>query len=131
MNIINGWPPNFPEIVKEFPAARGPSVIFAYAPDIYAPGRTNLPQHLLVHEAVHIRRQAALGVEEWWRRYLTDAQFRYDEELLAHRAEYQFLQERATSRQHRRSVLKQVAWRLASPLYGVCKLKKAMEDIAA
>lgn len=109
-------PPNFKAIVAKFPEARNPNVIFAYAPYIYTVNRRPLPQEILDHEAVHIARQLAMGVEAWWDRYLSDPQFCFDEELLAHRAEYESLGR--ISRPVRRRALKIVAQKLAAPLYG-------------
>jgi len=54
----------------------------------------------------------------WWEKYLTDIEFRLDEELAAHRAEYKAWCAVSLNRQQRRFYLTQVAARLASPLYG-------------
>ncbi len=129
--IKREWPPNHAEIVKVFPGARSPSVVFAYAPDIYAPGGTNLPPSLVAHEQAHIDRQILIGVEEWWARYLVDKAFRYDEEVIAHAAEYKHLIENAPNRQQRRAALKFVAKKLTLPLYGsLVTMQKAMADIS-
>ena len=131
MNIIHRRPPNFADIVAVFPGASSMDVIFAYAPDIYVPSGRPLPPALIAHEGVHVARQLEMGVEAWWARYLTDVKFRYEEELLAHRAEYRKLIEGA-SRQVRRSALKMTAKRLTLPLYGsLVSTQKAMEDISA
>ena len=116
--IKSEYPPNIKAIAAKFPGARGHGVIFAYAPFIYAPHHrpSSIPPELLAHEEVHLVRQEMMGVEKWWNVYISSGQFRYVEELLAHRAEYQFLS--GLSRQVRRSALKQVAQKLAAPLYG-------------
>lgn len=131
MNIIKSRPPNYQEILAVFPMASMPGVIFAYAPDIYAP-MGDVPPPLIDHEKVHIARQKEIGVDEWWRRYLSDSAFRYHEELLAHRAEYQHLVAAAPSRSARRANLRIVAKRLISPLYGkLITVDQAMKDILA
>lgn len=124
-------PPNFDAISRRFPGARGHGVIFAYAPYIYAPHHKPdaLPPELIAHESVHIERQERMGVERWWAAYLVNDQFRYVEELLAHRAEYQHLS--TLSRQVRRSALKDVAKKLTAPLYGrMVNIEDAMRDLA-
>lgn len=114
--IKNENPPNFKSIANVFPGARGHGVIFAYAPYIYAPHHPNgIPAELVAHEEIHIARQSEIGVEKWWALYFTNTTFRFVEELLAHRAEYQHLGK--MSRQVRRSALKVVAKKLAAPLY--------------
>lgn len=130
MEIIISRPPNYSDIVKVFPGAASMNVIFAYAPNIYIPGGGTLPASLMAHESVHIERQLAIGVEAWWARYLTDIPFRYNEELLAHRAEYKSLLTQATTRQMRRGALKIVAKRLTSQLYGgLVNVDQAMKDL--
>lgn len=124
-------PPNFEAIAAVFPGAHNRGVIFAYAPYIYAPDHITLPPHIVAHEEVHIARQLKQGVENWWFHYLSSADFRWEEELLAHRAEWRRIIIGA-SRQVRRSSLKEVAKKLASPLYGkMVPHKQAMEAIAA
>lgn len=116
MNVIHEYPPNFEEIVKVFPFAKQPGVIFTYGSAIYAPkASVDLPFSLLVHEGVHSDRQGG-DPKTWWGKYLTDKDFRFEEELMAHIEEYKtFVGE---SRNNRRMALKSIAQRLASPLYG-------------
>ncbi len=105
-------------------------VIFAYGDCIYTMSQTPLSPELIAHENAHGERQREMGVELWWALYIVDAQFRYDEELIGHRAEYKNLIESAISRQERRRALKQVAKRLCSPLYGrMVSAKQAQKDI--
>lgn len=118
MKIINTYPPNFTEIVKVLSSARKYGVIFAYGNKIYNPSRVKIDKHLLAHEEVHSERQINMGVEEWWVQYLQDDEFRYNEELLAHRVEYRSRMNSAANRQQRKSADKEIAKKLASPLYG-------------
>ncbi len=130
MKIIQSFPPNFAAIHRVIPGANSMTVIFAYAPDIYTMTPEGVTPALLAHESVHIKRQEEYpgGVEAWWARYLVDLPWRYNEELLAHRAEYQYLS--GISRRLRRSALKTVAKRLAAPLYGkMVTVEQAAKDI--
>lgn len=111
-------PPNFAKIVEVFPLARGPLVIFAYAPYIYVPNGKPLLTSLIAHETIHVKRQKKMGVELWWDTYLTSPKFRWEEEVLAHRAEYDSLAAMAWSDRARMKALKTVARKLAAPLYG-------------
>lgn len=130
MAIKKAYPPNYAEILKAIPQAQRPGVIFAYWPDIYVPSGNDLPDHLLHHETVHLMRQEIIGVDEWWRQYLTDLDFRYQEELLAHATEYDRLLDPTAPRNHRRAALKMVATRLSSSLYGTGRsMQKVCGDI--
>lgn len=48
-------------------------------------------QALLVHEAVHLERQAAVGVWFWFLKYIVFPSFRYQEELIAITEQWQAL----------------------------------------
>ena len=128
--IYGQLPPNITAICAAIPEARRPGVIFAYGDKIYVPSGKELEHHLKVHEAIHCIRQRELGVEFWWSKYLTDLRFRYQEELVAHAAEYDSRIRGNLNRNQRRAALKMIAQRLASPLYGCGGgWKKAADDI--
>lgn len=80
----------------------------------------DIPLSLIAHEAVHQGQQTAFegGIEGWWKTYCLDGPFRLQQEIPAHRAELRSLLERSSNRHARRTYLKMVATRLASPLYG-------------
>ena len=130
--IVKGWPPNIDAIRKVLPVTR--RNIFAYGGVIYAPGGKDLSPALIAHEKVHFRQQAAHpgGVEGWWAQFLTDVEFRLDQELEAHRVEYQTAISLDSSRHNRRKSLKLIAGRLAKPMYGgIISAAEAKRRIAA
>lgn len=131
LNIIQCHPPNFTKIANKFPGVHGEGVIFAYGDTIYNPSGVDIPASSMDHEAVHCIRQIEIGVEHWWHMYLTDDKFRYDEEVLAHQAEWKNIREDfSMTRQQRRYLLKQIAKRLSGPLYGrAVSFEKANRDI--
>lgn len=131
MKSIKSFPPNIAAIAAVFPAAMNVGVLFAWGDSIFNPSGIEIPPELMAHEKIHGDRQLAMGVEAWWDRYLKDPDFRYEEELVAHRAEYQHICA-TMSRQQRRYYLAQIAKRLSSPLYGrMTTLERAKKDIAA
>ena len=134
MKIIRELPPNYSDILKVFPIAGNPEILFAFGDVIYTASQKEIPHFLLRHEEVHGMRQLIRegGIEDWWDAYLRDVKFRYVEELVAHRVEYEARIEGAANRQHRRMALKEVARRLSSPLYGGMKsAANAKKDIMA
>lgn len=126
MKIIDDRPPNFEDILKVFPEASRHGIVFAYGDKIYAPGMHTISQPIVAHESVHGARQLDTprnsyleeGPEAWWTKYLIDPQFRFNEELLAHQAEYQSACMEAVNRKHRKYYLKEIAKKLSSSLYG-------------
>lgn len=124
MQIVAERPPLWDEIVAAFPqAATMPGIIFAWGDRVYMPHGGELHAALQIHERVHMGRQG--DVIPWWRRYMSDVDFRREEELLAHRAEFQYWADRPDAgeavkgwRSAKDFYLFHIAARLASPLYG-------------
>lgn len=118
MRVVVADPPMFDRICAVFPDAVRPGVIFTWGDRLYNPSNGKVTRELMAHEEIHSERQGKTEMEvvEWWNRYLADAGFRLDEELPAHRAEYQAYCKRHGS--GREKFLSHVAARLAGPLYG-------------
>ena len=111
-------PPNFEAVRARFPLANRRGVYFCFGDTVYVPwpsGR-ELDAGNLVHEGVHSERQGA-DPFGWWDRYLTDREFRLEEERLAYRAELLFRGQPPCSRPLRRQWVKRISHMLASPLY--------------
>jgi hypothetical protein len=106
----------------------GKPIIFAWGDTIFNPERVPLTKELHAHEEVHGERQWAYregpcpcpaeAVELWWQRYLIDPEFRLDEEIPAHAAEYKAYCKRHHGTHARSTALAMIARKLASPLYG-------------
>ena len=128
--IIHDRPPNFEQVHTAFPKADGPGVLFAYYPNIHNPSGIVVPPALVAHEEVHLHRQRDAGPIRWWDQYLTDTEFRYNEELLAHAAE--FKAQRAGDRNASARLLTATALRLIAPLYAYDPprtLQEAIRDL--
>jgi hypothetical protein len=116
MKVVDGRPPNFDLILAALPGADGDGVMFCWGNTIYAPGRTSIADHFHAHEAVHsIQQGDAPGM--WWLTYIGSPSFRLEQEIPAHRAEYQF-RCNGMGRRQRRILLRETAKKLTSPLYG-------------
>ena len=132
ISIIKGRPPNFEKIAAVFPGAYKAGTIFSYGNEIYVTSEHDLTPALFQHEGVHCSRQMQMGVDLWWDKYLTDERFRYNEEMIAHQAEYQKAMQGSPNRNARRSNLNIIAKRLSSPLYGrMVSFEQAKKDIAS
>lgn len=129
MDIVVARPPMFEEIDAKFSVAGRP-VVFTWGTTIYNPEGVAIPPAIKAHESVHAQRQLTLfagtggavppeeRIRSWWERYLLDPEFRYTEELAAHRAEYRAMRGWTKDRNQVAQYLHQIATRLASPLYG-------------
>lgn len=132
MKVLIAQPPNLAEIDAVFPN-RGAGVIYAFGQTIYNPGDVTIPNFLFAHEGAHGRRQMSVfGIDLWWRRYLDDADFRYDEEVIGHAAEYLSLTNGENDRNRKARLMISTAGRLLAPFYeygGKYSHKKAMRDL--
>jgi hypothetical protein len=128
MKIVRDRPPLY-ELIDQAFNIRGKPVIFAWGRKIFVPtGDLNISTALIAHEGVHGSRQLSYSmcsnlteeerIELWWRRYIADIDFRREEEVLAHQAEYRHLCDHAGGRNQRRRHLSIIATKLSHPLYG-------------
>lgn len=114
--IVQEFPPNYEDICAAIPAVRrNPSIVFVYGDTIYSPSNAELRDDLIIHEEVHVERQT--DPEAWWQQYLTDPKFRLEEELVAYRAQWQYLMQNS-ERPIRRRILNSIAKDLAGAMYG-------------
>jgi hypothetical protein len=130
--IITERPPNFDRILAAFPDADKPGVLFAYGEHVYNPSDVQIPDALVVHEGVHQVRQLRITPERWWEMYITETEFRYNEELLAHVAEYRARANGFRDRNYLAMLLSVTAIRLIAPLYNYQpprSLAEAMRDL--
>jgi hypothetical protein len=128
--IVTDYPPIYDDIAIAFNLHPNDSVIFSWGERIYNPTGGTIDPELIAHEAVHGMRQGSNDddIRSWWAYYMQDWQFRLAEEVMAHRAEYQWLMANGNRRQ-RRSALKHTSNRLAAPLYGRMITTSAAKDI--
>lgn len=119
MRIVNSYPPNIDDIDAKF-NIKGKPIIFTYGDIIYNPLGVVISPSLHAHETVHSVRQTTdlKSILKWWDQYLVDDEFRLNEELLAHRAEYKQFCSENKDRNRQSIFLNTIATRLASPMYG-------------
>lgn len=128
--IIVDRPPNFERIKAAFPKAENPGVLFAHDQTIYNPSGVFVPPALIAHENVHLERQKKVGADRWWDLYLINSYYRYEEELLAHAAEFKV--QKTGDRNVSASLLMRTALRLIAPLYNYQpprSLQDAIKDL--
>lgn len=123
MRVVVDFPPNIEAIREKFPLTG--NEIFAWDDKIFNPSGGDLPVWLHAHEEVHQKQQAG-DPEGWWKRYLVDDKWRFEQELEAHQAEFTSFCLQETDRNRKRAFLKGLARRLSAPMYGrVATFKRA------
>ena len=124
--IVLGFPPNIEEIRDTFELSG--NEIFAWDGTIYSPSK-NLPAWLVEHERVHFEQQDGNPVG-WWKKYLSNTQFRIEQEIPAHKEEYRVfcLFEKDKNKHIKKKV--ELARRLSSKMYGnMITMKEAMRSL--
>ena len=116
MSILNSKPPVYDRVaaVLDFDPS---TVVFAYAPDIYFPSGKILSSDVIAHENVHITQQGS-GPEAWWNRYISDVDFRLNQEIEAYQAQYRHICSVIKDRNARNRSLHVLAGYLSSAMYG-------------
>jgi hypothetical protein len=115
IKVLHGYPPNYQAIQTNFRVTE--NQVYAYYPNIYIPNGKDPEPSLLLHENVHCESQYKIGVEVWWFRYITDPEFRLEEELIAFGTQFAFIKT-VYQGQQVKDMLHEFAVNLSSPLYG-------------
>lgn len=116
-NVVYGFPPVYDRVRKVFDI-EGKAVIFAYGDKIYNPFRAGITPDLFAHESVHSKQQALTSPDEWWDRYLTDADFRLSQEVEAYGAQYRYMRGSTPNRAKLEQKLDKIASDLSGRIYG-------------
>lgn len=124
MQIKNEKPPNYEKVKKAF-AFDEKRTIFTYGDCIYNPAGINMTMDLQMHELVHMMQQQQMGFFRrwfgpwrWWRKYLKDTDFRFEQELAAYQSQYRFAMANVKDRNQKHDYLVQLARALMGPMYG-------------
>jgi hypothetical protein len=108
-------PPIFDRLHKAFGVEWGGSLVIAYNGVIYH--SKPLDPSVVVHENVHLARQGK-DADGWYSKYIDSPKFRLGEELLAYRAQYQYIKEVIPDRNERAKYLFKFANDLGGKTYG-------------
>ena len=114
VEIKNEFPPNYEQIKKVFELHKG--IIFTYGNTIYNPDNAYIDRPLLEHEKVHIKQQG-WNVRKWWKKYLSDENFRLNQEIEAYQKQYE-VAESLYNRNDLFNLLKSMAFDLSGEMYG-------------
>ncbi len=128
MKIEHTYPPNIEAIRAKFKLS--PNTVFTYGSTLHNPGNGEIDVYLETHEETHERQQLAKGVEEWWKKYLDDNQFRFDQELEAYQNQFEHFCDNKKNPMRQEAFLNLLGRDLSGPMYGnVCTLEEAKQKI--
>ena len=118
------------EVKEKFGVVWDSGVIFTYG-DVISTSGGKMTEDLLAHESHHTVQQREFGgADKWWREYLDNPQFRYEQELECYRKQYKWLKENEPNGMLRSQFLSHYAKSLSGEMYGkVCTYEEAKERI--
>ena len=106
-----------------------PTTIFPYSPYIYNPSGLDIPQDVMIHEAVHLKQQGE-NPKEWWEKYIIYKDFRFTQELEANQEQYKFACKVLKDRNQRAKSLLAIARNMSGEVYNLnVSINKIMEMI--
>ena len=112
-------PPIYEEVIKVF-EINPESTLFTYGDTIYAPGGGDIPDHLIIHEQVHMKQQNYNDADAaiWWENFLKDKEFRLTQEAEAYAAQYAFICKTVKNHEERFKIRMDLAKFLSGAMYG-------------
>ncbi len=117
MKVVNDYPPIWKKVVAAGMNPNSETVVFTHGDTIYCPSGKPVPDHLVEHERTHSEQQGK-DPDGWWEQYLSDRDFRVNQEAEAYARQYDFICMRVKDRNQRHRVLLDLGGMLAGPTYG-------------
>jgi len=111
MKIIKDKPPNY-ELIK-LTLSPPEHAIYCYGNKIYNPSGKELTPDLEYHESIHSKQQGN-NPDLWYNKYLTDKDFRLEQELEAYGEQYLFIKEHISNNKLRKWSLEKMAEALSN-----------------
>lgn len=119
VTVIYDTPPVWDSVCRAF-GVIPQTAVFTYGESIYNPSGGFMPDHIIVHEKIHIEQQKREGMTAalWWGKFLRDPAFRLDQESEAYAAQYRFVCTKVKDRNARSNFLMNIARTMGGIMYG-------------
>ena len=117
VNIKQELPPEhiYKRCVDKFGVDFFAGAVFTVGNTIYSLNK--LSKDLLAHELTHVKQQALMNPNEWWDKYIDDADFRLSQELEAYRTQWEYAKNEQ-SRQYRKQLKPHILKTISGKMYG-------------
>lgn len=115
MKILEENPPNLEMI--ELVLGKDPNAIYTYGSTIYNPSGRIITKDVEVHEEVHSKQQGD-NPDAYIAKYLQDKEFRFQCELEAYSAQWEFIKENVQDDKLKKWLLEKMSFALSGKEYG-------------
>ena len=120
VKISNEKPPQWilDEVKEKWNVEWESGVVFTYG-ELITTFKGEVTEDLIAHESHHTAQHEKFGgADKWWREYLDNADFRFEQELECYRKQYKWLVKNIKNRQERFYFTQHYARSLSSEMYG-------------
>lgn len=116
IRVSHEKPPIYDTLSGKFGVDWDKGVIIAYDGIIYS--KETPPPQKIIHENIHLKEQDRIGNDAWWRLYLESTEFRKEQEILAYKAEADFIKKYVKHKEAKGLMLLELSKIMASSMYG-------------
>lgn len=116
IKIVNSYPPNF-DLIKTMMPHANETHTYCYGDTIYVPDGHTVPPDIVFHESIHTKQQGK-DPDAWWHRFVTDPDFRLEQEIQAYGEQYKWVREHVMGARFQKWVLENMAKALSGHAYG-------------
>lgn len=116
IKLKHNKPQIYDRLKKHFNIDWDNGIIITYGNNVYC--KYEIPFHLEIHEEVHIKQQNAYGPEQWWDRYISDPQFRLEQEREAYLKQAIWVKANIKDRNEKYRILNKIVLDFSSGIYG-------------
>lgn len=129
MKVLDTYPPNYQNIRITLGDVSSVKPIFCYGKTIHNPFAREVTDDIILHEFIHSKQQGD-NPENWWNMYLSNKEFRLDQEAEAYGAQYKFAKERGVRGSMLSWLKEKLAFELSGSAYGnLCSFGEAQSRI--
>lgn len=118
MKISNEKPPIYDELHEKFGVDWDDHIIITVGETIYTKHPKILRADLIVHEKTHEVQQRKDGPATWWKKWIEDPKFRFEQEKDAYMVQSVWLKQFIPDRNKRAKYVRSMAKNFSSPMYG-------------
>lgn len=120
MIVTNEIPPIYGKLLEVFNVKWEDGILITVGETVYCNDLDvfNKRPDLFVHEKCHAVQQRKLGSSQWWKKYLEDPEFRFQEEVTAYFAQAKYVKEKIKDRNQRFPILNGMCKDLSGKMYG-------------
>lgn len=128
MKISTDIPPIYETLHEKFGANWDDFILITVGDTVYTKDIGIIRDDLIIHEKVHEVQQRKEGPAIWWKKWIDDPVFRFEQEKSAYQVQLIWLKKNIKNREDRAKYVHSMAKNLSSSFYGnLISMQNALE----